>query len=122
MSKLTGSERRIHPRIDHNLPIRLAVNGYDFSTSTKNISCLGAYCRLDKYVPPFTKLAVKMTLPLRNLKAAKEADVECKGVVVRTEDDPDGGFNVAVFFNDIHNNQRQKISHYISQLLPGAAA
>ena len=56
MSGRTKKEKRLHPRIAHELPLRIAVNGYDFSTSTHNISCVGAYCHLDKYMPPFTKI------------------------------------------------------------------
>ncbi|MCX5697184.1 MAG: PilZ domain-containing protein [Candidatus Omnitrophica bacterium] len=118
MNKILKSERRIHPRIDHTLPIKLAVNGYDFSTTTQNISCLGAYCRVEKYVPPFTRLAVRMSLPVVEADSARKLDIECKGVIVRSEDAPDGGFNIAVFFNQINNSQRQKISQYISQFLP----
>ena len=44
--------------------------------------------------------------------------LECKGVVVRTEDEEKGGFNVAIFFNEIKNPQKQKISQYLSQFIP----
>jgi hypothetical protein len=39
-------------------------------------------------------------------------------VVVRTEDEDMGGFNIAIFFNDINDSQRQKISRYVNQFLP----
>jgi hypothetical protein len=112
------SERRIHPRVDHTLPIKVAVNGYDFATSTHNISCVGAYCRIPKYMPPFTKVMVKLSLPIVTDAGAKDYRVECKGVVVRTEDESTGGFNIAIFFNEINDTQRKKISQYIAQLLP----
>lgn len=112
------SERRIHPRVDHSLPIKVAVNGYDFATSTRNISCVGAYCRIAKYMPPFTKILVKLSLPIMTDDGVRDYKVECKGVVVRTEDEPDGGFNIAIFFNEINDTQKKKISQYISQLLP----
>jgi len=129
----TGKERRQHPRLDHKLPVNLAVNGFDFSTSTHNISCVGAYCHLDKYMPPFTKIAVKLSLPDRpggsaclparqglasNSQSHKSTIVECKGVVVRSEDEVNGGFNIAIFFNEMRDDQRKKIAHYISQFLP----
>jgi hypothetical protein len=109
-------ERRLHPRIDHKLPLNLAVNGYDFSTSTHNISSVGAYCHLDKYMPPFTKISVKLSLPNKG-QAGKNTIVECKGVVVRTEDEARGGFNLAIFFNQMRDDQRKKIASYISQFL-----
>jgi hypothetical protein len=86
----TLKERRVHPRLAHKLPLNLAVNGYDFSTVSRNISSVGAYCHLDKYMPPFTKISVKLSLPNKD-EAGKNTIVECKGVVVRTEDEADGG-------------------------------
>jgi len=113
MPKLTKSERRKHPRVTQGVPIALSANGYDFTTTTQNISCVGAYCHIDKYVPPFTKVLVKMDLP----SVASNCNVECRGVVVRTEDDRNSGFNVAIFFNEMKDLERKKISRYISQLL-----
>ncbi|MDD5156417.1 MAG: PilZ domain-containing protein [Candidatus Omnitrophica bacterium] len=112
------AERRLHPRIDHALPIKIAANGYNFSTSTENVSCVGAYCHLDKYIPPFTRIAVKVVLPVTSAGKKRNIDVECKGVIVRSIDENKGGYNVAVFFNGIQENQRKKIAEYISQFLP----
>jgi len=109
-------ERRIHPRLDHKLPFNVAVNGYDFSTTTHNISCVGAYCHLEKYIPPFTKISVKLSLP-NKIHSDRNTIVECKGVVVRSEDETNGGFNIAIFFNQMRDEQRKKIASYISQFL-----
>lgn len=116
--KKKNSERRQYPRIYRTLPLKIAANGYQFATSTENVSCVGAYCHLDKYIPPFTKIAVKLILPVTNGGKIKNIEVECKGVVVRTEDEKKGGFNIAVFFNGIKDNQRKKIAQYINQFLP----
>mgnify|MGYP001767748884 CR=1 FL=1 len=118
MTRTPKSERRLYPRVDHSLALKVAVNGYDFSTVTRNISCVGAYCRIDKYMPPFTKVAVRLSLPVQTNNGNKNYSVECKGVVVRTEDENQGGFNIAIFFNEIKDNERQKIQQYISQFLP----
>jgi len=117
MTNHRGIERRRHPRVEQRLPLRIVANGYDFLTTTQNISCLGTYCRLDKYIPPFTKIAVRLTLPVSARKEKEDFRVECKGVVVRSEDNQDGGFNIAIFFNEIADTQRKKISQYISKLL-----
>lgn len=114
------TERRQYPRIEQRLPLKVAANGYDFATSTLNVSCVGAYCHIDKYMPPFTKVMVRLTLPIPTLNGNKNYNVECKGVVVRVEDENKGGFNIAVYFNDIADSQRQKISQYLSQFLPKA--
>lgn len=116
--KKTKPERRKHPRINLELPLKVAANGYDFATSTMNVSCLGAYCRITKYVPPFTKVLVKLALPILTISGSKNYDLECRGVIVRSEDELSGGFNIAIFFNHIKDDQRKKISEYLNQFLP----
>lgn len=112
----TGRERRVHPRIDHQLPLNVAFNEYDFTTNTQNLSCLGTYCRIDKYIPPFTRVRVKLDLPIHDEKC----NVECDGVVVRSEDDADGSFDIAIFFNRIKDQARQRLTEYVSQHVQGA--
>ena len=114
----TGIERRRHPRLDQELPFKVAANGYAFSTSTQNISCVGAYCRIKKYIPPFTRVKVKLTLPIKARKADPAYTIDCEGVIVRTEDKDKDGFNIAIFFNQINDSQRKKITEYINQFLP----
>lgn len=111
----TGRERRIHPRIDLQLPLNVAFNGFDITTNTQNLSCLGTYCRIDKYIPPFTRVRVKLDLPDNS-----EKRVECDGVVVRSEDDADGTFDIAIYFNRIQDHCRQKLTDYVSQHVQGA--
>ncbi|MCM8797588.1 MAG: PilZ domain-containing protein [Candidatus Omnitrophica bacterium] len=111
-------ERRLYQRIEHAMPVKIIANGYDFLTSTQNISCVGAYCNIPKYIPPFTKVMIKLSLPLRTREKTDNCDIECKGVVVRTEDHQQNGFNIAIFFNRINEEQRKKISQYLTQFLP----
>lgn len=118
MAKIKANERRIHPRINQQLPFKVVANGYDFATYTKNISCVGAYCHINKYVPPFTKVMIRLSLPVMENDKNKYCDVNCKGVIVRTEDEKNGGYNIAIFFNGIKDDTRSKIANYIGQILP----
>ncbi len=118
MKRINYAEKRVHPRIDHSLPVHIAANGYGFQTTTQNISAAGAYCCINKYIPPFTRVAVKMSLPIIQHNRKQDCCVECSGVVVRSEDHAKEGFNIAIFFNDIKDNQRKKIANYINQFLP----
>ena len=120
--KKTGRERRRHPRLEKKLPFKVAADGYGFSTTTQNISCVGAYCRIKKYIPPFTRVKVKLTLPIRAKRDEKSYTLNCEGVIVRTEDQDKSGFNIAIFFNRINDAQRKKISEYINQFLPQSSA
>lgn len=114
----TKAEKRVHPRLPHKLSIRVAVDGYDFASSTQNVSSVGAYCRINKYMPPFTKVMVNLKLPIMTNEGKKDCSFECKGVVVRTEDEKEGGFNIAIFFHQITQAQRKVILQYIDQFLP----
>ena len=118
MIAINDAERRLHPRIDHNLPVNIVANGYDFSTTSHNVSCAGTYCTVAKYIPPFTRLAVKLSLPIEVKNKKSNLNIECKGVVVRTEDAKEGGFNIAIFFNGINEEQKNKIARYVKQFLP----
>lgn len=111
------AERREHPRIEQELPLKVVANGYDFSTTTMNVSCVGAYCNVAKYMPPFTRVMVRLSLPVVTENTSKSYGLECKGVIVRTEDEKKGGFNIAIFFNQINSIQRQKITQYVNQFL-----
>ncbi len=117
-----GIERRKDPRLDKELPFKVAANGYAFSTSTQNISCAGAYCRIKKYIPPFTRVQVKLSLPIKTRSTEKSYTIDCQGVIVRTEEKDPAGFNIAIFFNRINDSQRKKISEYINQSLPQEAS
>lgn len=120
MKEQLKSERRIHPRINSRLPVKIAVNGYDFSTNTQNISHTGAYCRIDKYIPPFTKVSIKLKFCTLSENKKKEICVECRGVIVRSEDSQDGAFNIAIFFNEIREIESKKLVQYLNQFLPEA--
>lgn len=118
MIRRTKTERRLYPRVQYEVPLKVAANGYAFETTSQNISCVGAYCCINKYIPPFTKVSIRLSLPIRNSKAQNNSDVECKGVVVRSIDETENkGFNIAIFFNEIKDSQRAKISRYVDQLL-----
>jgi len=119
MTEKMHQERRRFPRINKNLPLSLQANGFDFATTTTNISCLGAYCTIDKYIPPFTKLQIRMSLPAQG---QKKVPIECQGVVVRAEDEKNGAFNIAIYFNKIKKTQTDKISDYISRITSAVSA
>ncbi|MCM8762926.1 MAG: PilZ domain-containing protein [Candidatus Omnitrophica bacterium] len=100
-------ERRKYPRINKNLPLSIALKGADFVVETKNISCGGAYCHVDRYIKPLTKLAICINLP------DTKRNIFCKGVVVRTEEAVPTGYNIAIFFNEIDKKDLNVLSNYI---------
>jgi hypothetical protein len=115
-------ERRRQPRVKKEVPLKILTEGYDFVTQTKDISCIGTYCYVDKYIPPMTKLAITLLLPTRLKPGDANNKIQCKGVIVRTEPNSPEGFNIAIFFNEISQRDKYKISHYINQFLPQTKA
>ena len=61
----TDQDRRVHPRLDGNIPLKINGGEFDFVTETKNLSRTGVYCRVDQYVEPMTKLKMHLLLPFK---------------------------------------------------------
>lgn len=116
-----AQERRRSPRLNKNIPIKLCSDHYDVVTETWNLSCIGAYCQVDKYFEPMTKLKIHLLLPLKKGDKILTRKVSCRGVVVRAESQPQNqNFNIAIFFNDIHKRDSKIISDFIDALLAKA--
>ena len=112
-------ERRRHPRVDERLELKLKAEDFDLVTETINLSCLGAYCQLNKHIPLMTTLKIALALPYGD--QGNEFDyVECSGVVVRVEEvlseaDVDSIYNTAVYFNEIGESEKEKIASFFQR-------
>lgn len=109
-------EKRCHARIKKNLPIKIKHKDFDFDivTETKDISCAGAYCQVDRYLAPLTKIKTKILLPFK--KKNKSQYIDCTGIVVRSEktnNNLEEQYNIAIYFNEINKTNMQKINHFI---------
>lgn len=84
---------------------------------TRNISHCGAYCVCSRPIPEFTRLHV--TLELQEPGSDRKEDVECEGVVVRSEGkrQMDGRtvYAFAIFFDRISEEARKKIDLYVQK-------
>ena len=112
---MSSSERRSSPRARHRLPIILNGGVNELVTHTEDISSSGAYCTLSRYVPPMTKLQVKLELP----GEPKSKRLTCYGVIVRIDPSTPGGrgtrYKAAIFFHDLSDHDRTVLAHYIQQ-------
>ncbi len=107
-------ERRRHKRVNSRLPLKLREGDYDLITETKNISCSGAYCEVNRYLPPLTKVEITLVFP----KGQGETEtVNCHGIVVRTDHMPySNGTNhycIAVYFSDISKADMSKLNAFV---------
>lgn len=111
----TPQERRRSPRVEKELPLKIRTEDGDLVTQTKNISCSGVYCSVSRHIPAMTKLSVILLLPMKSARGSKAFKLQCTGVVVRVDQRFPEGFNIAIFFSDISQQDKNKLSKYIAQ-------
>jgi c-di-GMP-binding flagellar brake protein YcgR len=113
-------EKRKHQRTDTILPIKIYKRGLDVITETRNISCSGIYCRINKPLPLMSKVGITLLLPTHSGNKVCTKKIKCNGVVVRSEpvivEDADSACqNIAVFFTDLSGKDKNKIDQYVFQ-------
>jgi hypothetical protein len=119
----TQHEKRRYQRVDKNVAIKLADKDVDFVTETINLSCIGAYCKIDTYLPILTKLKITLLLPHSSRsKGAKH--VICEGTIVRIErvtgTVEQNTFNIAIYFSHIAKGDMKLIDTYVKNNLSGS--
>ena len=113
--KHIGAEHRKHPRINERLQVKLKTNHFDIVTETINLSCIGAYCQANKYIPLMTVLDIVLALPCVD-KEGKFEYVECDGLVVRVENaNTRNAYNIAIYFSEIKDSEKQKIESFVER-------
>lgn len=119
MNVASSQDRRLSPRLANSIPLKIKSDaGVDFVTETVNISRSGAYCQVDSFIEPMTKIKLNLLIPGRRGAGKK---VACGGVVVRTEPaQDDQRYRVAIFFNDISARDAAVINDYIADLIERA--
>lgn len=123
MGQKNQIEKRQHPRIEQNISLKISSGEVDFVTETRNLSCSGVYCRVNKYVEPMTRLALTLLLPQKKGSATVSKKIVCHGVVVRTENIPyENAFNLAIFFSDIRIQDKSIISAFVTTTLEAQKA
>ncbi len=119
MNHQNAQERRRSPRIKRQIPLKIKYDDHDIVGQTRDISCIGAYCTINKYIPPFSIISIILLLPFKTDKKADKLNVRCQGVIIRTQPDPenDKKFNIAIYFNRLRLSDKSKLSQYVQQFL-----
>ncbi len=114
IDETSPAERRKHPRLENNVPIKICQEDGDIVTESRNISRAGVYCRVQKPLGVMTKLKIHLLLPSQKNGKITTKKVSCQGVVVRTEPiKGEDAFYAAIFFNDISPKEAEYISEYV---------
>lgn len=118
MNKPNPQDRREHPRLLKNIPLKISGTDFDIVSETKNLSRSGAYCRVSKYLEPMTKLKIHLLLPFKQNNKIITKKVSCDGIVVRTESIVgEEAYNVAIYFSDIQKRGSDTIAEFVNTLL-----
>lgn len=121
IQKKSMIDRRKHPRLANNIPVKICQEDGDVVTETANISRSGAYCRVERYIEPMSKMKIHLLLPIKRGGKSSTKKISCEGVVVRTESIPNqNAYHVAIFFSDISSRDSESIADYVSNYLQQA--
>lgn len=108
-------ERRQAPRVTEQVPVAITEAGTELRTETKNLSGLGVYCTVNRFIAPMTKLALRLELPNQRHPVM----VQCTGVVVRAEPAvahaERGVYHVAIFFTEMTDQDRAAIAQFVGR-------
>lgn len=115
-------DRRQAHRVLERLALSITDGGGALHAETQNLSTAGAYCTLDQWIAPMTKLQLDFELPT----APKSSRVRCGGVIVRVEpivaSADRGRFHIAIFFSEISERDRAAIAEFVRQRLAARPA
>lgn len=110
-------ERRRAPRVTERISLTLAGADGVVQAQTQNLSAAGAYCTLDRFIPPMTKLELQLELPDGQQRTA----LRCTGVVVRVEPlvttPQHGRYQTAILFTELSEQGRSAIERFVVQQL-----
>ena len=111
-------EKRRHPRLESNIPVKISSDHGDILTETRNLSCSGAFCRVDQRLEPMTKLKIHLLLPLRKKDSVTTKKITCNGVIVRVQAVEDGDYyDTAIFFSDIAPKDSRTIHEFVESMM-----
>ena len=114
---MTPPERRQAPRVAERLPLTLTGADGVVQADTQNLSAAGAYCALDQFIPPMTKLELQLELP----DGPQRTPIRCVGVVVRVEPliatPQQGRYQTAILFTELSERDRSAIERFVARRL-----
>jgi len=101
-------ERRRSKRVKAPIKFRIIPEdaSHDIRGETKDLSCVGASCTMNKPIGEMTRLRLTLNLP--------EDDVVFDGIVVRCERLKDDNYEIGIYFSSIDMGVRKKIDAFVN--------
>lgn len=115
---MSQPERRSATRVSAKLAMEITLGEDRAHAESLNVSANGVYFASGTFIPLLTKLRITLELPE---DGGKRSRVSCDGVVVRTEPEAevaDGSYEVACYFTDIAERDRERLESYILRNVP----
>jgi len=113
-----NSDNRSYPRFILVLPLQLSTKNFTINTSSKNVSCSGLFCFVDRFIPINTELDVCMKLSYFVGARKVQKTVKCKAKIVRIESSENkekGAFRVGIAFGQIKKENLLVLKKYIQK-------
>ena len=112
------AERRKHPRFIISLPLEINFAGEYFSTVTKNVSCAGIFCNVNKYIPQDSDIRVTMKLVFKVKNRKIQKTITCPARIIRIEPDKqqeNEDYNIGLKFSKLLDQDKETLLQYIRQ-------
>lgn len=115
---MVKNERRRAVRAPARLAMEVQLARGDLARGeTINVSANGVYFTSTVHIPVMTRLAITLALPEVDDPKRTASEVNCQGVVVRTEpEEPEPGrenYQVACYFTSISAEDKDNLEAYI---------
>ncbi|MBI5015576.1 MAG: PilZ domain-containing protein [Deltaproteobacteria bacterium] len=113
----SDKDRRRDHRFDRRFSVQVAGDSTEgLRAESINISSRGLYCKVPRYVHPFSKLNVALDLPFVGRDAGK---MECEGVVVRVEPETElpgvKEYRLAIYFLNLDRAAADAIHAFLAE-------
>jgi len=109
-------QKREHPRINTCIPAIIGAYSSSFKGMILNLSCGGAQCVLEEFLPLKTKILITFKLPISQFDCPQ---IRLKGIVVRidhsTKTNAYDNYKFAVQFSEVPPNVTKLIDDYITE-------
>ena len=113
-----SQEKRRHLRVDYKIPVKISSDHGEIVTETKNLSCSGAFCRVDQHLEQMTRLKIHLLLPIRKSNKVTTKKITCQGVVVRSQAlEGQDYYDTAIFFSDIASKDSRTIGEFVESMI-----
>jgi hypothetical protein len=113
----SAPERRRDPRYEKTFAVEVgAGTAGGLKAESINISSRGLYCKVPRYLQPFSKLRVALDLPS---VSGENQRVECEGVVVRVQPETElpglHEYRLAIYFLDLDRASADLINRFLTE-------